>query len=65
MSLITLLLGKRKKIIRKLEETGATSENNAKTLEEIGIYGYSDVISKLLQDKVLVKTKDDKYYINK
>lgn len=68
MSLITLLLGKRKMIIKKLTECGATSENTAKTLEEIGIYGYnlySDVITKLLQDKILIKTKDNKYYVNK
>ena len=68
MSFLTILLTKRKTIINKLTKSGATSESSAKTLEEIGIVNYdlySNVIKELLHDNTLVKTKDNKYYVNK
>ena len=67
MGLVGLSLGKRKIIVNKLKELGATKEENAKSLKEIGL---SDdkmlkLVQKLINDKILLKTKDNKYYINK
>lgn len=66
MSLISLAFFKRKSIINKLKEKGAISEDTAVSINEIGILKDSlDLIQKLTNDKVLVKTKDGKYYVNK
>ncbi len=66
MSLISLSFFKRKSIINKLKEKGAISEDTAVSINEIGILKDSlDLFQKLINDKVLVKTKDDKYYVNK
>lgn len=66
MSLISLSFFKRKSIINKLKEKGAISEDTAVLINEIGILKDSlDLFQKLINDKVLVKTKDDKYYVNK
>ena len=66
VSLITLALGKRKFIINNLKEKGAISEDTAVSLNEIGILKDSlYLVQKLIYDKVLVKTRDNKYYINK
>lgn len=66
MSLISLAFFKRKSIINKLKEKGAISEDTAVSINEIGILKDSlDLFQKLINDKVLVKTKDDKYYVNK
>ena len=65
MSLISLSFFKRKSIINKLKEKGAISEDTAVSINEIGILKDSlDLIQKLTNDKVLIKTKDNKYYIN-
>lgn len=66
MSLISLSFFKKKSIINKLKEKGAISEDTAVSINEIGILKDSlDLFQKLINDKVLVKTKDDKYYVNK
>ena len=66
MSLISLVFFKRKTVINKLKEKGAISEDTAVSINEIGILKDSlDLIQKLTNDKVLVKTKDGKYYVNK
>lgn len=66
MSLISLSFFKRKSIINKLKEKGAISEDTAVSINEIGILKDSlDLIQKLTNDKVLVKTKDGKYYMNR
>lgn len=66
MSLIPLVFFKRKTVINKLKEKGAISEDTAVSINEIGILKDSlDLIQKLTNDKVLVKTKDGKYYVNK
>lgn len=66
MSLVSLTLSKRKKIITKLKKLDATSEDKAKTLEELGINSdiYLDLLQKLLNDKKLIKTSNGNYYIN-
>lgn len=66
MSLVSLTLSKRKKIITKLKKLDATSEDKAKTLEELGINSdiYLDLLQKLLNDKKLIKTNNGNYYIN-
>ena len=66
MSLISLSFFKRKSIINKLKEKGAISEDTAVSINEIGILKDSlDLFQKLINDKFLVKTKEDKYYVNK
>lgn len=66
MSLISLVFFKRKSIIKKLKEKGAVSENTAISLDNLGILKSSlDLVQILINDKVLIKTKDNKYYINK
>ncbi len=55
-------------IIKRLKRNGAISEETAKTLQEVGILNptwFPKVTDKLLKDKVLVRTKDNKYYLNK
>ena len=55
-------------IIKKLTESNAFSEKTAKTFTEAGIInpnGFNKINEKLIKQKVLVKTKDGKYYLNK
>lgn len=55
-------------IIRKLTECNAFSEETAKTFSEAGIInpnGFNKITEKLIEEKVIVKTKDNKYYLNK
>lgn len=65
---VPVLLLRKKVIIKKLQQSGAISEATAKTLEEAGVFNpsaFPKVNEKLVKDKVLVKTKDNKYYLNK
>ena len=55
-------------IIKKLEKCNAFSEETAKTFSEAGIInpnGFSKITERIIQKKVLVRTKDNKYYLNK
>lgn len=55
-------------IIEKLTESNAFSEKTAKTFTEAGIInpnGFNKINERLIKQKVLVKTKDGKYYLNK
>ena len=55
-------------IIKKLTECNAFSEKTAKTFIEAGIInpdGFKKVNEKLIKEKILVRTKDGKYYLNK
>ena len=55
-------------IIKKLTESNACSEKTAKTFTEAGIInpnGFNKINERLIKQKVLVKTKDGKYYLNK
>ena len=55
-------------IIKKLTECNAFSEETAKTFSEIGIInpnGFNKINEKLIKQKILSKTKDGKYYLNK
>ena len=55
-------------IIKKLKECNAISEETAKTFSEAGIInpnGFNKITEKLIKQNILVKTKDDKYYLNK
>lgn len=68
MGLIPVLLMRRKMIINKLQQNGAFSEETAKTLEEIKVMNpnaFPKVTEQLVKDKILVKTKDNKYYLKK
>ena len=68
MGVVPVLLLRKKIIITKLQQCGAVSEATAKTLEEAGVVNpnaFSKLNEKLVKDKVLGKTKDNKYYLNK
>ena len=68
MGLVPVLLMRRKMIINKLQQNGAFSEETAKTLEEIKVINsnaFPKVTEQLVKDKILVKTKDNKYYLKK
>ena len=59
---------RKKMIIKKLAQCGATSENSAKTLAEAGILNpnaFPKIIEDLEMQKILVRTKAKKYYLNK
>ena len=54
-------------IIKKLTECNAFSEETAITFSEAGIInpnGFNKINERLIKQKVLVKTKDGKYYLN-
>ena len=57
---------RKKIIIKKLIESNAFSKETAKTFKEAGIInpnGFNKITEKLIKEKVLVKTKDGKYYL--
>jgi len=59
---------RKKLIIKKLTECDAFSEETAKTFVEAGIGnpdGFNKINERLIKQKVLVKTKEGKYYLNK
>lgn len=65
---IPALLIRKKQILKKLEQSGAISEETAKTLEEAEVFNpnaFSRLNDKLVKDKILVRTKNNRYYLNK
>lgn len=59
---------RKKLIIKKLTECNAFSEETAKSFSEAGIInptGFNKINEILIKQKVLTKTKDGKYYLNK
>lgn len=59
---------RRRLIIRKLTKCNAFSEDSAKSFEEAGIInpdGFKRLTEKLIKEKILIKTKNNKYYLNK
>lgn len=55
-------------IIKKLTECNAFSEQTAKAFSEAGIInpnGFNKINERLIKQKVLVKTSEGKYYLNK
>ena len=68
MGVVPVLLLRRKMLVKKLRQNGAILEENAKTLEEVGVFNpnaFPKINEKLVKDNVLVKTKNNKYYLNK
>ena len=66
--MLKLYLLRKKLIIQKLSQCGAYSEETAKTLSDAGV-GKPDrfkiINDKLEKQKILVRTKDNRYYLNK
>ena len=66
--MLKLYLLRKKLIIKKLSQCGAYSEETAKTLSDAGV-GKPDrfkiINDKLEKQKILVRTKDNRYYLNK
>ncbi len=59
---------RKKIIIKKLTKNNAISEENAKTFAEAGIVnpnGFKKVTEKMIEQQILIKTKEGKYYLNK
>ena len=59
---------RKKLIIRKLSECKAFSEESAKTFVEAGIInpnGFNKITDNLIKKQIIIKTKDNKYYLNK
>ncbi len=59
---------RKKLIIKKLTECNAFSEETAKSFSEAGIInpnGFKKINEKLIEQKVLVRTKEGKYYLNR
>ena len=59
---------RKKIIIKKLTKNNAISEENAKTFAEAGIInpnGFKKVTEKMIEQQILIKTKEGKYYLNK
>lgn len=68
MSVVSVLLLRKRIITKKLQQCGAVSEATATSLEEAGVpnpKAFLKVNEKLVKDKVLIKTKDNKYYLAK
>ena len=58
---------RKKHIINKLKEANAFSEETAKTFSEACIInpnGFNNINERLIKQKVLVRTKDNKYYLS-
>ena len=66
--MMQLYLLRKSLIIKKLSQCGAYSEETAKTLSDAGV-GKSErfriINDKLENQKILVRTKDNRYYLNK
>ena len=66
--MLKLYLLRKRLIIKKLSQCGAYSEETAKTLSDAGV-GKSErfriINDKLENQKILVRTKDNSYYLNK
>lgn len=59
---------RKKIIIKKLTKNNVISEENAKTFAEAGIInsnGFKKVTEKMIEQQLLIKTKEGKYYLNK
>ena len=62
-----VLLLRKKMILKKFKECGATSAESAKTLEEAGVFNpnaFSKVTENLVKQNILVETQSGKYYLN-
>ena len=66
--MLKLYLLRKRLIIKKLSQCGAYSEETAKTLSDACV-GKPDrfkiINDKLEKQKILVRTKDNRYYLNK
>ena len=59
---------RKKHIIKKLTECNAFSEKTAKTFKEAGVINpnkFNMVTKRLINQNVIAKTKDNKYYLIK
>ena len=66
--MLKLYLLRKRLIIKKLPQCGAYSEETAKTLSDAGVgkpERFRIINDKLENQKILVRTKDNRYYLNK
>ena len=55
-------------IIKKLTKHNAFSKDTAITFEEAGIInptGFTKITNKLIEQNIIIRTKEGKYYLNK
>lgn len=64
MNVVASILMSKKRIIKLFEVSKAVSADNAKTLDELGIFD-PDATFELLYDNVISATEDGRYYLNK
>ena len=67
MSVPTVILMRKRRILNLLQDAGAVSQESAKSLAEIGIIHpdtFSAVTEKLLREYVIIGTDDGRYYLN-
>ena len=63
---VPVLLLRRKVIIKKLQQSGAISEESAKTLEEAGVFNpnaFPRITEDMVKRNILAKTNTGKYYL--
>lgn len=66
MFALPVFMLRQKRILKKLRECGAVSEESAKTLEEAGVFNpnaFPKVLEDLVNRNVLIKTASQKYYL--
>ena len=66
--MLKLYLLRKRLIIKKLSQCGAYSEETAKTLSDAGVgkpERFRIINDKLENQKILVRTKDNRCYLNK
>ena len=66
MLALPVFMLRQKRILKKLRDCGAVSEDSAKTLEEAGIFNsdaFPGVLEDLVNRNILTKTVSQKYYL--
>ena len=66
MYALPVFILRQKRILKKLRECGAVSEESAKTLEEAGVFNpdaFPRVLEDLVNKNILIRTRAQKYYI--
>ena len=60
--IVIIMVARRRKIIQRFRNSGATTPLNAKTLQELNLRGRL-IISRMVRRNLLVETQPGKYYL--
>jgi hypothetical protein len=58
-----IIIAKIRKVIRRFKETGSTSPQTAKTLEELNV-DYRFAFRKMLKREIIIEASPNRYYLN-